>query len=96
MKTENETGLNALNASRDRLSKDVVAIAGDASDLLKNVASQKLDSAKQALTQAQTAVTSEARQFAGSADGFVQMHPWKAVGAAGAIGMVLGMLLARR
>jgi ElaB/YqjD/DUF883 family membrane-anchored ribosome-binding protein len=92
MKSEIEIGREALSASRDKLSTDIVAVAGDATDLLKKLGERKLDSAKEALSEARSAVTHEARQ----ADGYVRAHPWQAMGLAAAAGLVLGLLLARR
>jgi ElaB/YqjD/DUF883 family membrane-anchored ribosome-binding protein len=96
MKSEIEIGRDALSASRDKLSKDIVAVAGDATALLKNLGERKLDSAKDALSEARTAVTQEARQAADSAEGYVRAHPWQAIGMAAAAGMALGLLLGRR
>jgi ElaB/YqjD/DUF883 family membrane-anchored ribosome-binding protein len=96
MKSEIEIGREALSASRDKLSKDIVAVAGDAAGLLKNLGERKLDSAREALSEVRTAVRHEARQAGGSADGFVRAHPRKAMGLAAAAGLVLGLLLALR
>jgi ElaB/YqjD/DUF883 family membrane-anchored ribosome-binding protein len=96
MKNELEIGTEALSASRDTLSKDIVALAGEASNLLKSFSGQKLDSAKEALSGAQSAVSDGAKEFAGVANEYVNTHPWKAMGAAAAAGVLLGLLLARR
>jgi ElaB/YqjD/DUF883 family membrane-anchored ribosome-binding protein len=96
MKSDIELGREALSASRDKLSKDIVAVAGDATNLLKNLGERKLDSAKEALSEARSAVTREARQAAGSTEEYVHAHPWQAMAAAGAVGLLLGLLLARR
>jgi ElaB/YqjD/DUF883 family membrane-anchored ribosome-binding protein len=96
MKSDIEMGREALSASRDKLSKDIVGVANDAADLLKNVAERRLDSAKVALSDAHANLTHEARHAAGSAQHYVRAHPWKAMGAATAAGVVLGLLLARR
>jgi len=96
MKSEIESGREALSASRDKLSQDIVAVAGNATDLLKNIGGRQLDSAREALSDARSAVTREATQAAGSAESYIHAHPWKAMGAAASAGMLLGLLLARR
>jgi len=96
MNNELNTGTRALEASRDRLAKDIADVAGDASDVLKNFSERKLDSAKGALSQAQAAVTDSAREFSSVANEYVHEHPWKAMGAAAVAGVVLGLLLSRR
>jgi ElaB/YqjD/DUF883 family membrane-anchored ribosome-binding protein len=95
MKSDIELGREALGASRDKLSKDIADVAGDATGLLKNISERGLGSAKEALSDARTAVTREGRQAAGYADDLVRAHPWKALGAAAAAGLVLGLLLGR-
>jgi hypothetical protein len=50
MKSDIELGREALSASRDKLSQDIVAVAGNAADLLKNIGERKLDSAKEAFS----------------------------------------------
>jgi ElaB/YqjD/DUF883 family membrane-anchored ribosome-binding protein len=96
MKSDIELGREALSASRDKLSQDIVAVAGNAADLLKNIGERKLDSAKEAFSEARSTVVSEARQAAGSADGYVRAHPWTALGVATAAGLLVGLVLARR
>ena len=96
MKTELQTGMQALSASGDKLSKDIVAAAGEATGALKNFSGQTLSSAKEALSGANTAVAVRAKEFAGVTDGYARTHPWQAIGAAAAVGVVLGLLLARR
>jgi ElaB/YqjD/DUF883 family membrane-anchored ribosome-binding protein len=96
MKTELETNTQALSDRGEKLSKDIVAAAGEAGSLLKNLGEQKLASAKGALSDANVAVTRRAKAFAGDTDDFVRAYPWKAIGAATGVGIVLGLLLARR
>jgi ElaB/YqjD/DUF883 family membrane-anchored ribosome-binding protein len=95
MKSDIEVGRDALSASREKLSKDIAAAAGNATELLKNLGERKLDSAKEALAEARSAVTDEARHAAGSAESYVRAHPWKAMGVAASAGLLLGLVLAR-
>jgi ElaB/YqjD/DUF883 family membrane-anchored ribosome-binding protein len=52
--------------------------------------------AKVKLSKAQDAVTDQAKAAAEATDDYVHAHPWKAVGFAAAIGVILGMLISRR
>ena len=96
MKTELETGMENINSSRDKLSKEIATAADAAGDRLRQFSGQQLESAKEALSEARTRVTASAIRLAGSSGGYVHTHPWQAMGAAAAAGVVLGLLLARR
>ena len=68
----------------------------DAADVLKEFGTRKIESAEAALLQARAAVAQGAKQYAGVTDEFVRAHPWKVLGIAGAAGLLIGILLARR
>jgi ElaB/YqjD/DUF883 family membrane-anchored ribosome-binding protein len=95
MKQE-QTGAQALIDSGNKLSQDLRDTAGEAGDLLKGYGKDKLQEAREALTEAHAAATDGAKQLQGVADEFVHAHPWKAVGAAAAAGLIVGLLVARR
>jgi ElaB/YqjD/DUF883 family membrane-anchored ribosome-binding protein len=95
MKTEPTTQGTAL-AGRDKLSADIAAVAGEAGELLKEYSEEKLLRARHVLTDAQSAVAGRATELRAVAGDYVHAHPWRAVGAAGVAGLVLGLLLARR
>lgn len=56
----------------------------------------RLDSAKERVTDAQHEAVERARRAAGATDDYVHSHPWQAVGAAAAFGLALGVLIGRR
>ena len=72
------------------------ALVNDATNVLKNLGTQQLDSAKTTLANAQHMVTDSARQYAGATDDYVRNNPWQALGLAAAGGLLVGILLARR
>ncbi len=104
----NETTQEAVN--RDRLVADMKAVIADADELLRATAGQagekvqaarakaeeSLRRARAKLEQAEEAVVARARAAAQATDDYVHANPWKAVGLAGAIGVIVGMLIARR
>lgn len=82
--------------SRQKLIEDVAAVASEAGELLKEFSDDKLLRTRQAMTQAQSAISASAGDLGGTASDYVRAHPWRAVGAVGALGLVVGLLLARR
>jgi ElaB/YqjD/DUF883 family membrane-anchored ribosome-binding protein len=55
-----------------------------------------LRAARVKVAEAQEIVTDRAKAAAQATDDYVHAHPWKAVGFAAAIGVIVGMLIARR
>ena len=76
-----------------------VATASDAgegvAELRARVAST-LSRAKDGLIEAQCAVVDKAKAAARATDGYVHENPWKSVGIAAGVGLLLGMLIGRR
>jgi ElaB/YqjD/DUF883 family membrane-anchored ribosome-binding protein len=97
-------------ATTDKLVADMKIVMADAEDLLRataNAAGEKVSAARTKMedslrtarvkvAQAQEAVVDRAKAAAQATDDYVHAHPWKAVGFAGAIGVIVGMLIARR
>jgi ElaB/YqjD/DUF883 family membrane-anchored ribosome-binding protein len=94
----------------DKLVADLKVVIADAEELLRATAStagekvsaarakmeDSVRTAKVKLAQAQDVMVDRAKAAAGAADDYVHAHPWKAVGFAAAIGVILGMLISRR
>ncbi len=94
----------------DKLVSDMRVVIGDAEELLRataNLAGEKVSaarakmedsvrSAKVKLAEAQDVVIDKAKAAAQATDDYVHAHPWKAVGFGAAIGVIVGMLIARR
>ncbi len=96
MKNQEHAASETLQASKEKFAEDIGSIVNEATDLLKTFSTQKLDSAKVTFAQAQTAVTDSAKQYAKKTDDYVHANPWAALGAAAAVGVLVGVLLARR
>ncbi len=102
--------MNETPVNRDKLVQDMKVVIADAEDLLRATASQagekisvareriqdSLHQAKVKLAEAEAMVTERAKQAARYTEEYVQENPWRAVGAAAAIGLLLGLLLSRR
>ena len=98
------------HVNTDKLVADLKVVIADAEELLRATASaagekasaararmeDSVRAAKAKLAKAQDAMTDQATAAAQATDDYVHAHPWKAVGFAAAIGVILGMLISRR
>lgn len=89
--------------------QDLRIVVADAEDLLRATAGQagekvsaareriqeNLAAAKQRLAAAQDAVVARTKEAAKVTDEYVHENPWKAVGIAAGVGLVIGMLISR-
>jgi len=98
------------HVNTDKLVADLKVVLADAEELLRATAStagekasaararmeDSVRAAKAKLAQAQDVMADRAKAAAQATDDYVHDHPWKAVGFAAAIGVILGMLISRR
>lgn len=96
--------------SKAKLMQDLKIVIGDAEELLRATASQagekaaaarekiqdSLHRAKVKLAEAEDVMIEQTRQAARATDEYVHEHPWKAVGMAAGIGLIIGLLIGRR
>ncbi|MCC7487388.1 MAG: DUF883 family protein [Burkholderiales bacterium] len=92
-----------MNAPTDKIVADVRILAADVEELVKATAAQSGEKLAAARARVQTAlagaretVTVRGRQAVQSADEYVHDNPWAAVGVSGALGLIIGILIARR
>lgn len=97
-------------AARDQLVADLKAVVTDAEELLratKDAAGEKvsaararaeatLGKAREKLSHLEDATLDRAKEAAKTADDYVHEHPWNAVGIAAGVGLVIGILIAKR
>ena len=102
--------MNENPANRDKLVQDMRVVISDAEDLLRATANQagekiavareriqdSLHQAKVKLAEAEALVRERATQAARYTDEYVHENPWRAIGAAAGIGLLLGLLISRR
>lgn len=95
---------------KDKLMADLRVVMADAEELLRSTAShagenaaaararlrESLQSAKERLSAAEAAVVEKTRQAARATDEYVHENPWKSMGVAFSVGIIIGMLIARR
>jgi ElaB/YqjD/DUF883 family membrane-anchored ribosome-binding protein len=106
MNTVNETNL----ASKEKLVADLKLVIADAEELLAATAHQtegkvaelrervalNLKEARYKLADAEAAIRAKTREVARATDDYVHEHPWKAIGAAAGVGLIVGLLIGRR
>ena len=102
--------LELSQAHKDKLNADLQQVIHDAEAVLEVLAGQtsqeaeklrsrmtsRLQQARQDLKHLQLQASEQMRQVCHSSDEFVHDHPWAAAGAAAGLGLLLGMLVARR
>lgn len=96
--------------TKERLMADVNTVLADAEDLLKQAAqtsgeqatelrrkaSSAITNAKHKLIEAEHKLVDRTKYAAKATDHWVHDHPWKAVGIAAGVGVVIGLLINRR
>lgn len=80
-----ENGMNATSSD-----------AGEAAASLGQQAGETIERSRAALADVQTMVTEKTRECIRTTDNYVRDNPWRAVGIAAGVGLVVGLLIARR
>lgn len=80
----------------EALLSEALAASGDEAKALQARIASGLEAARQNLGEAEQALLDKARDAAKATDSYVREHPWQAVGLGAALGLVVGMLIARR
>lgn len=100
----------ASKVQKDKLMADLQLVLADAEALLAATANDasagvaelrgrvqsSLAHAKVDLQHAQEAMLVKAKEVAKATDGYVHENPWKAVGMAAGVGVLIGLLIGRR
>lgn len=102
------TDMTAVN--KDKLMTDLRVVIADAGELLRMTADQagegaadlrnrvqaRMSQAKADLLLLQEAAVVKAKAAGHAADEFVHDNPWKSIGIAAGVGLVIGLLVSRR
>ena len=95
---------------KDKLLADLKGVVADAEELLAATAhstgervaelrerlQDSLRAARDRLADAEAVIRERTREMARATDHYVHEHPWKAIGVAAGIGLLVGMLIGRR
>ena len=98
------------SVTKEKLVQDFKIVAADFEELLRATASQagekiaavreraqdSLHQLKNKLAEAEDAFILKARQTAHATDEYVHENPWRAVGIAAGVGLIIGLLIGRR
>lgn len=99
-----------IAVSKEKLAQDLKIVVADAEELLRATAGQagekvaaarekiqdSLRHAKGKLAEVEDMVVDQGKRAAKATDEYVHDHPWKAVGIAAGVGLIIGMLISRR
>lgn len=100
----------ALKRTQAKLAQDVQTVLADAQELMRLAAGEagqgfkearerlerSTQAARQQLAAMQESAMQSARGAGRTADGYVRENPWEAVGIGAGLGILLGLLIARR
>lgn len=78
------------------LLREASAATGEKAEEMRNKGLLMLDVAMEKAAEMQAVALEKGKQAAQSTDEFVHEHPWKAVAISAGIGLVVGMLIARK
>lgn len=96
--------------SKEQLVNDFKVVVADAEALLKATAShggekvaeirakteESLRSAKARIAEAQSVIIAKSKEAAKATDEYVHENPWKSMGVAAGVGLVIGLLIGRK
>lgn len=85
--------LRNLVADAEELLKATASQAGDKIGVARQKIEQSLIEGKKALADAEKTLVAKSKECADIADDYVRENPWSAVGIAGGIGLILGLLI---
>ncbi|KAF7598397.1 MAG: hypothetical protein CGU28_12170 [Candidatus Dactylopiibacterium carminicum] len=97
-----KTASKLLDQSQEILQKtealitEAASATGKEAEALQERILKGLREARSRLTDAEEVALEKARHAARATDEYVHEHPWKAIGVGAALGVVVGLLIARR
>lgn len=94
-----DTFIDEVRSSLDeaeKLLREAASASGDKATELRESALRSLRNTRDALHETQDAVVETGRRAAQATDHYVHDNPWQAIGVAGVMGLLLGVLISRR
>ena len=88
--------MKTLVKDAQELFREATLATGEKADELRNKGLVMLDAAMEKAQQVQAVAMEKGKEAAQTTDEFVHEHPWKAVGIAAGVGLVVGLLIGRR
>ena len=96
---EKDTSVNQIKQAiqeTESLLEQAASASGEQARSLYNRMAAKLNQTKGKLLELESAAMQRAKQAARATDDYVHDHPWQAVGAGMVVGVLIGVLIARR
>lgn len=101
---------DTIDVNKEKLITDFKVVVADAEELLKATANQagekasdlrakiqnRLADAKLRIADAEAALLEKAKRAGRAADDYVHDNPWRSVGIAAGVGLIIGLLIGRR
>lgn len=91
-----QSDMRTLVRDAQDLFREATTATGEKADALRARGLTLLDTALAKAQDVQAAALETGKEMAETADNFVQENPWKAVGIAAGVGLLVGVLIARR
>lgn len=102
--------IDQSTVTKEKLVADLKVVIADAEELLRATANQagekvvelrarmqeNLTTARHKLADAEAALKEKSREVARATDDYVHEHPWKSIGVAAGVGLLVGLLIGRR
>lgn len=90
------TDMKTLLKDAQDLFRQATSATGDKADMLRTQGANLIDSAMVKAQEVQAAALETGKEMADSADTYVQENPWKSVAISAGVGVLIGMLIARK
>lgn len=88
--------MRVVVADAEEILRATAGVAGDKMGDLRERIGERLRDAKLRLADAEAALVDRTKAAARATDDFVHENPWRAVGVAAAVGLLLGVIIGRR
>lgn len=88
--------MRTLMRDAQELLKQAASLSGDKADEMRQRGMAMLDAAAVKAQELQAAAIETSKEVASGTDEFVRENPWKAVAISAGVGVLIGMLIARR
>ena len=88
--------MKGVVADAEEILRATAGVAGDKMGDLRERIGERLRDAKLRLADAEAALVDRTKAAARATDDYVQENPWRAVGIAAGIGLLLGVIIGRR
>ena len=90
------TDTRLVIADAEELLRATAGQAGDKIVELRARAAERIAAMKVQLADAEAVMVEKAKQVGRATDDYVHKHPWRSVGVAAGIGLIVGLLIGRR